>query len=32
MRFFAYPYFDHGAFTHHALYVLDAPALELPHL
>jgi len=23
--FFAFPYFDHGAFTHHALQVLDAP-------
>ena len=24
--FYAYPYFDHDAFTNHALHVLDAPA------
>jgi len=23
---FAFPYFDHGAFTHHAIHVLDASA------
>ena len=26
---FCTPYFDHDAFTHHALHVLDAPALLL---
>ena len=26
LRFFGFPYFDHDAFTHHTLHVLDAPA------
>src|SRR6218665_3174234 len=28
LRFLLIPYFDHDAFLHHALYVLDAPVSE----
>ena len=27
LTFFPSPYFDHDAFAHHALHVLDAPVL-----
>jgi len=30
--FFYFPYFDHDAFTHHALHVLDAPGGRVCHL
>jgi len=32
LRFFAFPYFDHNAFKHHSLHILDASDLTSPRL